>query len=43
MKYISRLRILLFPVWVILFFPLMALLGSKKTNEIGDFITEETI
>ena len=42
MKYIARLKILLFPFWVIFFFPMMAILGTKKTNEIGDFITEET-
>jgi len=41
MKYIQRLKILLWFPYVILFFPLMIIFGKEKTESLAVFITEE--
>jgi len=37
----NRLKIFLFPFCIILFFPLLAILGKNKTDNFIDWVTEE--
>lgn len=41
MKYIKRLKIILWLPYVILFFPIAMIVGTQKTDRLADWIIED--